>query len=47
MLAHAMPLGQFRFEELGQVGAGGLGRVDKIRITATSLISSRLDQPST
>jgi len=32
----ALPPGQFQFDELGEIGAGGLGRVDKIRITASN-----------
>lgn len=36
MGAIALPPGRFFFEELGEIGAGGLGRVDKIRITASN-----------
>lgn len=32
----AIPIGQFWFEVLGELGAGGLGQVDKIRITASN-----------
>src|SRR5260370_9372275 len=35
----ALPPGQFQFDELGEIGAGGLGRVDKIRITASNAAS--------
>jgi serine/threonine protein kinase len=34
--AQVLPIGRFEFEELGLIGTGGLGQVDKIRITRSS-----------
>ena len=33
-----LPPGQFRFEYVRQIGAGGLGRVDLIRVTASNAV---------
>jgi serine/threonine-protein kinase len=36
MAATSLPPGRFQFTSVGELGAGGLGRVDRIRVTASN-----------